>query len=83
MILFPAMTTFYTGARTADKLASMPCSVLLLDEVSKWQKGSVKEAHPYLLVKERVKAFSNHLIISSSTPSESEEVFWQEFLHSS
>lgn len=83
MVLFPAMTTFYTGARTADKLASMPASILLLDEVSKWQKGSIKEAHPYLLVKERVKSFSNHLIISSSTPAEKDEIFWQEFLHSS
>ena len=83
MVLFPAMTTFYTGARTADKLASMPASILLLDEVSKWQKGSIREAHPYLLVKERVKSFSNHLIISSSTPSEKEDIFWQEFLHSS
>ena len=83
MILFPAMTTFYTGARTADKLASMPASILLLDEVSKWQKGSIREAHPYLLVKERVKSFSSHLIVSSSTPSEKEEIYWQEFLHSS
>lgn len=83
MILFPGQPTFYTGARTADKLASMPASLLLLDEVSKWQKGSVKEAHPLLLVKERVKSFSSHLIVSSSTPSEHEDVFWQEYLHSS
>lgn len=83
MILFPAMDTFYTGARTADKLASMSAGVLLLDEVSKWQKGSVKEAHPYLLVRERTKSFSNHKIISSSTPSVNEDVFYQEFLHSS
>lgn len=83
MVLFPSMTTFYTGARTADKLASMPASILLLDEVAKWQKGSVKEAHPYLLVKERVKSFSNYTIVSSSTPSEKEDIFWQEFLHSS
>lgn len=61
----------------------MPASLLLLDEVSKWQKGSVKEAHPLLLVKERVKSFSSYLIVSSSTPSEPEDVFWQEYLHSS
>ena len=76
MVLFPTMTTFYTGARTADKLASMPASILLLDEVSKWQKGSIREAHPYLLVKEIVKSFSKHLIISSSTPAEKDEIFW-------
>lgn len=83
MILFPSMPTFYTGARTADKLASMAAGVLLLDEVSKWQKGTKREAHPYLLVKERTKSFANHKIISSSTPSEKEEVFFQEYLHSS
>lgn len=83
MILFPAMDTFYTGARTADKLASMACGILLLDQVSKWQKGSLREAHPYLLVRERTKSFSNHKIISASTPSVTEEIFWQEFLHSS
>lgn len=83
MILFPGQPTFFTGARTADKLASMPASLLLLDEVSKWAKGSVKEAHPLLLVKERTKSFSSHLIVSSSTPSEYEDVFWSEYLHSS
>lgn len=83
MILFPSMDTFYTGARTADKLASMACGILLLDEVSKWQKGSLREAHPYLLVKERTKSFSNYKIISSSTPSITDEIFWQEYLHSS
>lgn len=83
MILMPSMDTFYTGARTADKLASMAAGVLLLDEVSKWQKGSVKEAHPYLLVKERTKSFANYKIISSSTPSIKEEVFYQDYLHSS
>lgn len=83
MILFPAMKTFYTGARTADKLASMPCSILLLDEVSKWRSGTVKEAHPYFLVKERTKSFANHKIISASTPADEEEIFWQEYLHSS
>ena len=83
MILFPAMKTFYTGARTADKLASMPCSILLLDEVSKWRSGTVKEAHPYFLVKERTKSFANHKIISASTPTDEEEIYWQEYLHSS
>lgn len=83
MILFPGMPTFYTGARTADKLASMPASLLLLDEVSKFSKGSVREAHPYFLVKERTKSFSSHLIVASSTPSEEEEIFWTEYLHSS
>lgn len=83
MILFPGAPTFYTGARTADKLASMPASLLLLDEVSKWAKGSVKEAHPLFLVKERVKSFATHLIVAASTPSEEEEIFWTEYLHSS
>lgn len=83
MILMPGMPTFYTGARTADKLSSMPASLILLDEVSKFSKGSLKEAHPLLLVKERVKSFANHLIVSSSTPSDMSDVFWSEYLHSS
>ena len=83
MILFPGQPTFYTGARTPDKLSSTPASLLLLDEVAKWSSGSVKEAHPLFLVKERVKSFSSHLIVSSSTPSENEDIFWQEYLHSS
>lgn len=83
MILFPGQPTFYTGARTPDKLASMPASLLLLDEASKWQSGSVRESHPYFLVKERTKSFSSHLIVASSTPSEEEEIFWSEYLHSS
>ena len=83
MILMPGMPTFYTGARTADKLSSMPASLILLDEVSKFTKGSLKEAHPLLLVKERVKSFANHLIVSSSTPSDTNDVFWSEYLHSS
>lgn len=83
MILFPGQPTFYTGARTPDKLASMPASLLLLDEVAKWQSGSVRESHPYFLIKERVKSFATHLIVSASTPSESEEMFWSEYLHSS
>ena len=83
MILMPGQPTFFTGARTPDKLASMPASLLLLDEVAKWQSGSVKESHPYFLVKERVKSFSSHLVVAASTPSEEEEIFWTEYLHSS
>lgn len=83
MILFPGQFTFYTGSRTPSKLSSFPASLLLLDEVCKWESGSRKEAHPYMLVRERVKSFASHKIISSSTPTIPEEPFWQSFLQSS
>lgn len=83
MILMPGSPTFFTGARTPDKLSSMPASLILCDEVSKWSKGSLKESHPIFLIKERVKSFANHLIVSSSTPSDTSDVFWSEYLHSS
>lgn len=83
MILFPGMPTFYCGARTPNKLASTPASLLLLDEVSKFQSGSTKEAHPMLLLRERCKSFATSLIVSSSTPSVIDDAFWSEYLHSS
>lgn len=83
MVLFPGMPTFYTGARTPDKLASFPAPLLLLDEVSKWQSGSKREAHPFLLVKERVKSFARHKIVCSSTPTVKEDAFYQGYWHSS
>lgn len=83
MVLFPGQYTFYTGSRTPSKLSSFPASLLLLDEVCKWESGSRKEAHPYMLVRERVKSFATHKIISSSTPTIPEEPFWQSFQQSS
>lgn len=83
MILFPGMNTFYTGARTPSKLASYPAAYLFLDEVSKWESGTKRESHPYMLVKERVKSFASHKIFSASTPSDTEDIFWAEYLHSS
>lgn len=82
MVLFPGMPTFYTGARTPDKLASFPASLLLLDEVSKWVSGSKREAHPFLLVKERVKSFARHKILCSSTPTVKEDAFYQGYWQS-
>ena len=82
MILYPGQYTFYTGARTPSKLASFPASLLLLDEVSKWESGSRKEAHPYMLVRERVKSFPSHKIISSSTPAQPDDAFYQNYTHS-
>lgn len=83
MILMPGSPTFYTGCRNPDKLSSLPASLLLLDEVAKWQSGSVKESHPYFLIKERTKSFATHLIVAASTPAEEADIFWSEFLHSS
>lgn len=83
MILYPGQYTFYTGSRTPSKLSSFPAALLLLDEVCKWESGSRKEAHPYMLVRERVKSFASHKIISSSTPTIPEEPFWQSFEQSS
>lgn len=83
MFLFPGQFTFYTGSRSPSKMASFSASLMLLDEVCKWESGSRKEAHPYMLVRERVKSFATYKIVSSSTPTIPEEPFWQSFLQSS
>lgn len=82
-IEYAGMRTFFTGARSSSKLSSFPAKYLILDEVSKFQGMNVKEAHPLLLVKERVKSFPSHKIMMASTPNIIEDPFYQEYLHSS
>lgn len=77
-----AMPTLYTGAKSPASLSSMPAAYLFCDELAKWESGRQSEAHPYLLVQERVKSFPLHKIFLTSTPSIEENVFWEQFLQS-
>lgn len=80
---YAGMRTFFTGSRSASKLSSFPAKYLILDEVSKFQGQGTKEAHPLLLVKERVKSFPSHKMLMASTPNVIEDPYYQEYLHSS
>lgn len=83
VIRYPGMTTFFTGSRSPSRLSSFPAKYLILDEVCKWSTGSSKESHPLFLVKERVKSFPSHKMILASTPTAEDDVFYQDYLHSS
>lgn len=77
------MQTFYTGCRSPQKLSSFPAAYLFLDEAAKLVKVKAAEAHPYLLLKERVKSFPLHKIIEASTPASFTDPFWESFNDSS
>lgn len=74
---------YYTGVRTPAKLASIPARYLIMDESAKFEHVKKDEADPVSLAKERVKSFSDPLIIQASTPNIPENQFWQSFLDSS
>lgn len=82
-IEYAGQRTFFTGSGSAAKLSSFPAKYLILDEVSKFQSRGTREAHPLLLVKERVKSFPSHKMLMASTPNVTEDPFYQEYLHSS
>lgn len=48
---------YYAGARTPNKLASIPAKYLILDESAKFEKVNAKEADPISLAKERTKSY--------------------------
>lgn len=79
MLFMQNMQTFYTGCRSPQKLSSMPAAYLFLDEAAKLVKVKATEAHPYFLLKERVKSFPLHKIIETSTPASFTDPFWQSF----
>lgn len=81
-IRLPGMPTLYTGAKSPSSMASMPAAYLFCDELAKWESGRQVEAHPYMLVQERVKSFPLHKIFLTSTPSVEENVFWTTYQES-
>lgn len=83
MLYMDSMQTFYTGCRSPQKLSSMPAAYLFLDEAAKLVKVKASEAHPYFLLRERVKSFPLHKIIETSTPASFTDPFWQSFQASS
>lgn len=82
-LCMPGMNTFYSGCRSPQKLSSRPIAYIFLDEAAKLVKVKAAEAHPYLLLKERVKSFPLHKIIETSTPAAYTDPFWESWTQSS
>lgn len=76
------MAVHWTGARMPNKLAALSVGYVLMDEAAKFRQVYRDEAHPVLLLGERVKAFVRRLVVEAFTPSVEENVFWQHYLES-
>lgn len=76
------MPVHWTGARMPNKLAALSVGYVFMDEAAKFRQVYKEEAHPVLLLGERVKAFARRLVVEASTPSVEENVFWQHFFES-
>lgn len=79
-VLLGSMPVHWTGARMPNKLAALSVGYVFMDEAAKFRQVYKEEAHPVLLLGERVKAFTRRLVVEASTPSVEENVFWQHYL---
>lgn len=70
----------FVGSNSAANLASRPASVVVLDEVDKFNEGGDKEADAVNLAEQRMKDFANTKSVKTSTPTLSTGLIWTEFL---
>lgn len=73
------MDIYFVGAREPASLAHTAAAYVIADEEAKYDHIRKDEAHPSLLLQERVKSFVRHLIVHASTPNTAENYFWQSF----
>jgi hypothetical protein len=71
-----------TWSNSAAALASVPCDVVILDEVDKFNEGGKGEADAVDLAEQRTKDSSAPKRMKSSTPTTVDGMIWQEFLKS-
>lgn len=69
-----------TGSNAASGLAGSPCRVVILDEVGKFKLQTGIEADAVNLAHQRVKDFSQSLVVTTSTPVIKTSPEWQEYL---
>ena len=69
-----------TGANSPSGLAGSPCRVVVLDEVGKFPLQTGIEADAVNLAHQRVKDFSQSLVVTTSTPVLVSSPEWQEYL---
>lgn len=71
-----------TWSNSPAALASVPCDVIILDEVDKFNEGGKGEADAVDLAEQRTKDSSAPKRMKSSTPTTVDGLIWQEFLKS-
>ena len=77
---FTHMDVKFVGAGSPANMASTPAAWVIGDEAAKWPHVHKDEAHPIKLLTERTKGFPRRFHVFCSTPTTTENQFWQGFL---
>lgn len=79
-IFFDRMQLALVGSNSPANLASRPIRYLFEDEIDKYPGESNREASAIDLVAKRTRAYRNHKIFKTSTPTTVDGEIWQSFL---
>lgn len=75
------MNLKFIGTGSPAQMSSVPVAWVIADEAAKYEWEAKQESTPLNLLRERTKAFPRRFHVFASTPTSTENEFWQKFLN--